>query len=275
LEKQRQMPYHMHINLELLECVYLICSMLLEIPLMASKEFELRRARISRSFHYQLKQSEKQSLTGPPENTREHVVAAAKALLVGDWRQCRDYIVNEKMNAKVWNLFHRHERVKTMLVRRIQEESLRTYLFTYASVYESLSLRNLAEMFELDEKSVHGIVSKMIISEELSASLDEPAECVVMHRVELTRMQTLALQLTEKLNVLAENNEQIMDPRSGQGYVYRPNWGGQQQQHHQQQGQQQRQGGARFGGGGGQGRNIGGGDQRKGGGGRGEQRGDF
>lgn len=61
----------------------------------------------------------------------------------------------------------------------------------------------------------------MIIQEELSASLDEPAECVVMHRVEPTRLQTLALQLTEKLNHLAENVEQIMDPRSGGECRYR------------------------------------------------------
>ena len=35
LERQRQLPFHQHINLELLECVYLTCSMLLEIPLLA------------------------------------------------------------------------------------------------------------------------------------------------------------------------------------------------------------------------------------------------
>lgn len=91
----------MHINLELMECVYLICSMLLEIPNIASHEYDLKRRLLSRSFHYQLKLSEKSPLIGPPENTREHVVAASRAMLKGDWRKCVEYIVNEKMNAKV------------------------------------------------------------------------------------------------------------------------------------------------------------------------------
>jgi len=251
IERQRQIPYHLHVNLELLECVYLICAMLLEIPQMASKEFEVRRRMISRSFHYQLRQSERQNLVGPPENTREHVVAASRALLNGDWQACRDFIVNDKMNAKVWNLFHHSDKVKSMIVRRIQEECLRTYLFTYSSIYDSISLKNLAKMFELEQKAVHAIISKMIIQEELSASLDEPAECVVMHRVEPTRLQTLALQLTEKLNHLAENVEQIMDPRAGgggQGFAYRQNWG----QRHQNQDQQKER--DDHGGGGGRGR---------------------
>ena len=66
-----------------------------------------------------------------------------------------------------------------MLTRKIQEESLRTYLFTYSKVYDSISVATLAEMFELDKGEVHAIVSKMIISEELMASLDEPTECMV------------------------------------------------------------------------------------------------
>lgn len=46
VEKQRLMPFHMHINLELLECVYLVSAMLLEIPYMAAHEFDARRRMI-------------------------------------------------------------------------------------------------------------------------------------------------------------------------------------------------------------------------------------
>lgn len=100
-ERAVQVPYHMHINLELMECVYLICSMLLEIPNIACHEYDLRRRLLSRSFHYQLKFSEKAALIGPPENTREHVVAASRVMLKGDWIKCRDYVINDKMNTKV------------------------------------------------------------------------------------------------------------------------------------------------------------------------------
>ncbi|XP_071502377.1 eukaryotic translation initiation factor 3 subunit C-like [Diadema antillarum] len=226
IEKSRQLPFHMHINLELLECVYLVSAMLLEIPYMASHHFDIRRRMISKSFHHQLRLSERQTLIGPPESMREHVVAASRAMRYGDWRGCKQYLINEKMNMKVWNLFQDPNHVRDLITRKIQEESLRTYLFTYGSVYDSLSLITLSEMFELEKTAVHSIVSKMIINEELMASWDEPAATIVMHRCEPTRLQHLSLRLADKVVNLVENNERLIDrgtdgrfkPRDQQGF---------------------------------------------------------
>uniref|UniRef100_A0AAY4DKL7 Eukaryotic translation initiation factor 3 subunit C n=1 Tax=Denticeps clupeoides TaxID=299321 RepID=A0AAY4DKL7_9TELE len=238
IEKRRQVPFHMHINLELLECVYLVSAMLLEIPYMAAHEFDARRRMISKQFHHQLRVGERQPLLGPPESMREHVVAASKAMKMGDWRTCHSFIINEKMNCKVWDLFPEAQRVREMLVRKIQEESLRTYLFTYSSVYDSISMETLADMFQLELPTVHSIISKMIINEELMASLDQPTQTVVMHRTEPTCLQNMALQLAEKLGGLMENNERVFDLKQGVygGYFNRDQKGGYQQKQGYQRG---------------------------------------
>ncbi|XP_015706679.1 eukaryotic translation initiation factor 3 subunit C-like [Coturnix japonica] len=73
----------------------------------------------------------------------------------------------------------------------------------------------LAAMFQLDLPTVHSIISKMIINEELMASLDQPTQTVMMHRTEPTAQQNLALQLAEKLGALVENNERVLDHKQG------------------------------------------------------------
>ncbi|XP_055708199.1 eukaryotic translation initiation factor 3 subunit C isoform X2 [Phlebotomus papatasi] len=215
VEKQRQMPFHMHVNLELLECVYLVSAMLLEIPYMAAHEFDARRRMISKTFYQQLRSSERQSLVGPPESMREHVVAAAKAMRCGNWNACATFIVNKKMNTKVWDLFYEADRVREMLIKFIKEESLRTYLFTYSNVYSSISIPSLAAMFDLSKPKVHSLISKMIINEELMASLDDPSETVVMHRSEPSRLQALSMQLADKVTNLVDANERIFEMKQG------------------------------------------------------------
>jgi translation initiation factor 3 subunit C len=93
----------------------------------------------------------------------------------------------------------------------------------YSTVYTTVSFDTLCSLFELDRQSVYSLVSKMIIQEELSATLDEPTNCLSMHSVEPSRLQLLALTLTDKLNQLAENNEQIIEPR-GRSYMGPGNW---------------------------------------------------
>jgi hypothetical protein len=78
-----------------------------------------------------------------------------------------------------------------------------------------MSLAFLARTFSLDRRAVNSIVSRMIWTEELPASLDQSAGVIVFHRVELTRPQQLAQILAEKVGALVEQNEKALDIRLG------------------------------------------------------------
>ena len=102
VEKQHQVPFQLHINLGMLECIYLVSAMLIEIPYMAANEFNTQRRMISKSYYQQqLRSSERQALVGPPKSMREHVLVASKVTRNGDWKRCKELIINEEMNAKV------------------------------------------------------------------------------------------------------------------------------------------------------------------------------
>ncbi|KAF2236836.1 eukaryotic translation initiation factor-like protein 3 subunit 8 [Viridothelium virens] len=213
LERQRQLPFHMHINLELLECVYLTCSMLLEIPLLAQtgSSPDIKKRVISKTYRRMLEYHERQIFTGPPENTRDHVMQASKALAAGEWRKAADFI-----NAiKIWDLMAQAAKIKAMLAEQIQEEGLRTYLFTYAPFYDTLAVSTLASMFDLTERRVAAVVSKMISHEELAAALDQVNSAIIFRKgVELSRLQSLALTLSDKASGLIESNERTLEQRT-------------------------------------------------------------
>ena len=224
-EKRRQIPYHQHINLDLLEACHLISAMLLEVPNMAQSAFdgETRRNRvISRSFRKFHDQYNHQVFTGPPEQTRDFVMRASMALKKGDWKTCSELTAN----LDVWKLLpgdNAIDEVKTMLIEKVKLESLRTYLFAFSSQYDSLSLKQLCGMFSMEKSLVHSIVSKMIINRDLHASWDQPTETLVLRKVEPTNLQLMALQFAERAASLVEANERLLDAQSG-GYGYKDDY---------------------------------------------------
>jgi len=240
-EKRRQIPYHQHIHLDLLEACHLISAMLLEVPNMAASNHHsegndptggapstLRRKVISRTFRKHHDIYERQMFTGPPEQTRDYIMKASTFLMKGEWKTCADLL----SSLDVWGLIpgvNSSTKIKSMLVEKIKQEGLRTYLCAYSLQYDSLSLHILCDMFDLPKNEVHSIVSKMMINRELHASWDQPTETIVLRRVEPSALQLLTLQYAEKTSSLMEANERLLDTKSGthnQGYGGRDTDGG-------------------------------------------------
>eukprot|EP00613_Pedinella_sp_CCMP2098_P076133 CAMPEP_0171939554 /NCGR_PEP_ID=MMETSP0993-20121228/36399_1 /TAXON_ID=483369 /ORGANISM="non described non described, Strain CCMP2098" /LENGTH=957 /DNA_ID=CAMNT_0012581419 /DNA_START=43 /DNA_END=2912 /DNA_ORIENTATION=- len=225
-ERRRQTPYHMHINQDLLEACHLISAMLLEVPNMATEEVTSERPRvISRHFRKHMEFMERQVFTGPPENTRDHVLMAAKSLMTGDYKKCEGLLLGGD-GLDVWNLIPgvgAAGKVKDMLRLKIKCEALRTYLFAYSVHYDSLSLVQLCRMFDLDKRTANGVISKMMINHELHASWDQPTETVVLHKVEPSHLQALALQYADKAAQLVDSNERFLEAKTGGS---KEEWGG-------------------------------------------------
>jgi len=190
----------MHINLEVLESAHHVCAMLLEVPLLAMQAIDPSIKKIhSRVFRRALEQYDKQVFCGPPENPKEAVVCAAKALQRGDWLAACESLDT----LKLWSHVNPGDPdagaiVKTMIKEKIQAEGLRTYLFAHASIYDAFHLDQLVDMFGLPPKKVHSIISKMMIDEKITASWDESSCFVLMRHTEPTPLQRLASQLADR-----------------------------------------------------------------------------
>lgn len=230
-ERLRQLPYHMHINLDVLDSAHHICAMMLEVPNMAMQSMHPSLGRpVSKVLRRELERYERQVFNGPPETPKEAVVSAAKAVQCGDWAAACDALED----LKIWDHIdpgndQAGAKVKAMIKEKIKTEALRTYLFSYASIYDAFQLDQLQEMFDLEPKQVHSIVSKMMIKEEITAFWDESSKFVLVQHSEPTPLQRFALTLADKCAQAVDANEKMLGQRTGQyGFADRDQ--------HQQQG---------------------------------------
>ena len=68
----------MHINLHLLDCIYMISAMLLEIPNIAENEFSVNKKIISRTFKKLIEKYDSKAFYLAPKTYQDNIVFAAK-----------------------------------------------------------------------------------------------------------------------------------------------------------------------------------------------------
>lgn len=233
-EKQKLLPFHMHINLELLECVFMTASLLIEIPALAaasnSSKDSKKKASI-RLFKSKLEFHERQYFTGPPESIKDHLIYASRYLQKGQWAKSYELL----LSIKIWKLFPDNAALLQMLKNQLQVEGLRTYIFSYKSIFSKLSVKKLAEQFQLEASLVSEIVTKMFESGDIQGSIESDFINFATDEPQRSKLQELAIIMNEKVGLLNEKNEKTASNGRGRKQDF------QQQQQQQQQQKEQKE----------------------------------
>jgi len=215
IEKRRQLPFHMHLNLELLESIFLVCCIFIEVPRMTGSKLYLGRA-YSKSFARLIDMYEQQTFNGPAENVRETLMSATVSLVSGDWRHAMKLI----LSLESWKYlpFNNGDALSSV-IQRLKEEGLRIFLQQYAAQYASASFQVLSEMFELSFSSVYSVICSMISCENLVGSCDLSAKCILVTHEDLNCLQETCTSFVDKLSHINESNDLALNSHLGTNIV--------------------------------------------------------
>lgn len=209
-ERRRQVPYHMHINTDMLESCHLCSAMLLELPLMANPNSNPYP--VSKLFRKYLTHYTRQVFTGPPENVRDNVMCASKAILAGNWKKGLQLI----LGLEAWTVVPGDKAViKDALRTKVVEMALRIFLLTAGRHYESVDISHIMDLFEMEAEDVRRVISVMLSRKEVSGAWAKEGTVLVHYNVQPSSLQSVTKQVAEKVAQLVEGNERLLFQLSG------------------------------------------------------------
>mmetsp|Transcript_30561 Transcript_30561/g.46857 ORF Transcript_30561/g.46857 Transcript_30561/m.46857 type:complete len:903 (+) Transcript_30561:26-2734(+) len=190
-EKKRYVPPHLHINLEILDCVYMITSMMQEIPNLSQNRFTIHKKVINRNFRKLIEQYDLKGIQFVAQNSRDYIVFAARNLHLSQWQEAFDHISQIKVFSKI-DEFKPGQPLRQALKDRLKEVALKIYLIESQDQYESYSLPQLEKQFDLSSTAVQKEASQLILQGTISASVDPKAKTLVYSREQKHEMQSLS-----------------------------------------------------------------------------------
>lgn len=206
-ERQRLIPFHMQINVEMIDCIFLVVAMLLELPQNAAANRHSftgeRRLFLSRHLRRIIDAHDRNLFNGPPENTREYIVAATKGLANGEWRLCEENM----MKIKIWDQMPNPDGIRTMLKRKIREAALLCFLYQTGPIYANLNMQQLEKDFELPMPMIITLIKTLINEYGMQATLSKDEKCIKFSEdLEAVRQKELNVHLMNKLKSWKERN---------------------------------------------------------------------
>ncbi|EER19297.1 hypothetical protein Pmar_PMAR015857 [Perkinsus marinus ATCC 50983] len=150
-ERRRRLPYHMHMNLELVETAHMICGVLLEVTQMAyHRATGANSPLVNRVVRRSLELMDRQTFLGPPESGRDSVLFAGKAALSADV----DRAVTLIKSLKIWDQLP--ATVLPLIEEGMRETCLQVALYRSMLTHTSVDSQQLSQHYKVDHSTVNG-----------------------------------------------------------------------------------------------------------------------
>ena len=120
----------------------------------------------------------KQAFVLSAEQTKDHIVFAARALNKSDWQGALEHVYSIKAITRMPE-FENGSLQKT-LDEAFKTAAMKSFMFRAAKQYRSFSFHHLSTFFDLDKKFVKKVVSKLILQNRLQAKMDIDADLLIL-----------------------------------------------------------------------------------------------
>jgi translation initiation factor 3 subunit C len=200
-ERRRLLPYHLHLNIELIESAYYLSSMILEVPHLSRSLLQTDGAFSRRLAKYrrQIESYDRQLFSGPPEFAKDAISLAGKAMMNDDVERAVQLVEN----LKVWETC---SGAKSKIIKLVRIAGIQTYLCNNASSHKNFDLEILSKTFGLIKSEIVATVCRLIVNGDITGKISGnffvPA-VVAVSKVE-NATQSLADQVS-KLEVVSES----------------------------------------------------------------------
>jgi translation initiation factor 3 subunit C len=191
--------------------------MLLEIPNISENKFTIQRDVISRNFRKLIEQYDQKGMQFVPQTSRDKIVEAARALHKSDWTEAFNQISAITMFARLEEF--QKGQLKEQLLNAFKDAALKIFVIESEAQYESFSITNVCQQFEIKKETLIKQVSKLIVKDTISGRIDLASNSVIFNkqsqsalssenRAEMDYLQSVNL---DKIRQLVDSNDRCME----------------------------------------------------------------
>jgi hypothetical protein len=152
-----------------------------------------------------------------PQSSRDKIVEAARALHKSDWTEAFNQISAITMFARLEEF--QKGQLKEQLLNAFKDAALKIFVIESEAQYESFSIANVCQQFEITKETLIKQVSKLIVKDTISGRIDLASNSVIfnkksqsalssVNRAEMDYLQSVNL---EKIRQLVDSNDRCME----------------------------------------------------------------